>query len=229
MEASLHLAEPHFSQIVHSSECVSLASQINVLGGIIKHFQDAHPCSMCVSGSQNKSVKWVPWDLPASRPNFWFLTPVRLPMDMTAQTVGISNGHLHGVSGIQPLGNGFRSHPHRQKVWFTSPPLEHHFLLSDSPAVLYYLAGAIRVGQGGLSVCPRWLVPPSVPTRLLQTVWGAEAAVSPGSLLSAQQPDPALCLLPAFHWGDTEIGKKLHKVVKAKKSSAQEEWTPVLV
>lgn len=119
MEAPVHLGELRFSQIVHLSECVSLASQMDVLGGISKHFQDAHPCTMCVSGSQDMSVKWVPWDLPASWPNFSFLTPVRLPMGMTAQTAGISNGHLGGVSGIQSLGspsNGFQNHPHRQKV-----------------------------------------------------------------------------------------------------------------
>lgn len=69
-QAPVHLAELRFSQIVHSSECVSLVSQMNMLGGISKRFQDAHPCSMCVSRLQDKSVKWVPWDLPPSRPDF---------------------------------------------------------------------------------------------------------------------------------------------------------------
>lgn len=69
-EAPVHLAELRFSHIVYSSACVSLASQMNMLGGISERFQDAHPCSMCASGSQDKSVKWVPWDLPASWPNF---------------------------------------------------------------------------------------------------------------------------------------------------------------
>lgn len=167
---------------------------------------------MCVSGSQNKSVKWVPWDLPASRPNFWFLTPVRLPMGMTAQTAGISNGHLGGVSGIQPLGspsNGFRSHPYRQKVWFASPPLEHRFLLSDSPAVPRYLAGAIRQRRSGRFVCLSQATCSFSCTRLSEE-WRPPAAVSPVSLLSAQQPDPALCLLPAFLWGDTEKGRKYY-------------------
>jgi len=68
MEAPVHLAELHFSQIVHSSE--SLASQKNVLGDVSKHLQDAHPWSMCVSGSQEESVKGVPWGLPASQANF---------------------------------------------------------------------------------------------------------------------------------------------------------------
>lgn len=99
-EASVHLSELCFSQIEHSSVCVPPASQMNMLADISKHFQAAHPCSMCVPGLQDKLVKWVPWDLLSSRPDFWFLPPVRLPV---AQTAGISDGHLGGFSAFSLL------------------------------------------------------------------------------------------------------------------------------
>lgn len=126
-EASVHLSELCFSQIVHSSVCVPPASQMNVLGDISKHFQDAQPCSTCVPGLQDKLVEWVPWDLLSSRPDFWFLTSVRLPV---AQTAGISAGHLGGVSAFSLLA---------ALAMTLGPRLtgsRHFFLLSDSLAVL---------------------------------------------------------------------------------------------
>lgn len=234
-EAPVHLAELRFSQIVYSSECVSLASQMNVLGGISEHFQDAYPCSMCVSGSQDKSVKWVPWDLPASWPNFWFLTPVRLPMSMTAQTVGISNGHLGGTPAVQPLGsprNGFQNPRPRQKVWFASLLLEHLFLLSDSPVCCVTLLGpSDSTAHGASSVCPRWLVP-STPTSLSQTVWGADATgrsvpqVPPKCPAPRPCPVPIACFSLRCYWKRKEM---LRKAIKTKKSSAQKGWAPALV
>lgn len=96
-EASVLLSELLFSHIVHLSVCVPPASQMNMLGDISKHFQDAQLCSMCVPGLQDKLVRWVPWDLLSSWTDFWFLTPVRLPV---AQTAGMSEGHLGGAFSL---------------------------------------------------------------------------------------------------------------------------------
>lgn len=169
---------------------------------------------------------------------FDFWPPARLPAGTTAQTVGISSGQPGGVSGIQPLGspsNGFQSHPHRQKVWFSSSPVDHCFLLSDSLSLLYYLAGAIRRCRSGRLVClvNGWLLVPSpVPTSLSQTVWRVEATgcsvphVPPKHPAARPCPVPIACFWLRQSWKKKEI---LHKAIKAKKSSAQEGWAPVLV
>lgn len=155
-EAPVQLAELHFSQAVPSCVCLL---HLKLIFWVV---WQAFP--RCPS-LQHMWFRWVPWAVPASRPDFWFLTLVRLPW---VYAVGFRQKGLAVGTYVIFLGFGLFAAPAMFFGGRLTQSDSHPYLWSivffhsDSLAVLCYLAGASdSVGQGNLSVCPQmsWSFP----------------------------------------------------------------------
>lgn len=92
------------------------------------------PQHMCASGLQDKPVKWVPWDFPASQPSFWPLWDFQWAWQLRQRGLAMGTWVVFlGFSLLAALALAFGATLAGQKVWLASLPLKHHFLFSDSP------------------------------------------------------------------------------------------------
>lgn len=218
-EAPVQLAELHFSQAVPSCVCLL---HLKLIFWVV---WQAFP--RCPS-LQHMWFRWVPWAVPASRPDFWFLTLVRLPLGICrwVQTEGSCSGHLRDISGVWPLCSpSYVFWRQAHTVWFTSLSLEHCFFPFWLIGCAVLPCWGIRQCGSGKFVClsPDVLVfPPYLWTcPSLSEEWKPPAAVSFSNAWTTETPPtgPALCLLPAFHWSDTEKGRKYYvNCLRPKKS-----------